>query len=121
MTQLRKLIVSITILGVGSAGFEDTLKGIRAIHDYAKATANPDNPIDDYRPDQWHGYSAISFTNTVFSPRPSLFDIASVPFTRGEDPNGYLAAAMNANQEVRHLREENKICYIEMKKEGAEP
>jgi hypothetical protein len=121
LTQLRKLLVSLTIVGVGSASFESTLDGIRAIHDYARTTANPSTTLDEYQPDQWHGYPAISFTNTVFSPRPSGFDIASVPFTKGEDPDGRLVAVMNANQELCHLREENKIFYVEMKNDGAEP
>jgi hypothetical protein len=107
---LRKLLNSISIVGLGTKSFANALSGIRNIHSFAQSTVQ--GILDDYHADNWMGYPAITLANPVFSPKPSELDIASVDFLPGEDPKGVLSEVLRTQSQIRHLDENVVHCLI---------
>lgn len=116
---MRKLLNAITIVGMGNEEFANALAGIQEIHRVAQNTWP--GLVEDYYPDIWMGYPAITIANPVFSPKPGDLDIASVSFLPGEDPKGSLAEALrNHSSHIRHL-DENVVHYLFVKNRNTKP
>lgn len=102
---------TIILTGLDAPSFGSALDGVKSMFDYAKEYETIwEGPLEDLLFDNYAGYNAVSIRNPWFCPKPNKYDIGSIPFSNGEDPQGLLASTMIKDDRLRHT-DENEVHY----------
>ncbi len=105
--KLRFLSQSVTITGVGSELFKESMEALKDLRQRGERDFKQ-GQLEEWRPEQFQGDDAVELSNRYFTTRNRAVYQTSVPITHVIDPNGVLRRVAGDN--MVHT-EDNVVKY----------
>lgn len=106
---------SVTLTGLSSPMFDDTMATVYQIQDMFKRTVVGNGTMDNWAPSLFQEHISINVGNRYFTPRKYALQSQQIAFSASVDPHNILSDAMG--DEFVHV-EENHVEYYEARNEN---
>lgn len=113
-SQAKYLKQAISLTGLGTSKFEDTVEGLTKIFDLYSHSFE-ENQLNVWTTTEFSGHSAIDMATRYFTPIQDAPDKASVPFKNNVDPAGLLTRLMG-NTFIHGS--DNEVLFFRKKETG---